>query len=139
MSEVQPEAGAGRIAHHLDGLRAGEIRITRCTTCGRAQFPPRAACPGCHAPGTFAWERASGRASVWSFCVFHKAYLPPPAPQPPYTVAVVELAEGPRLITNIVDADPRDLRIGDPVEPVFGPDGAAEVRFRPARIAPPDR
>ncbi|WP_225440251.1 Zn-ribbon domain-containing OB-fold protein [Amycolatopsis eburnea] len=133
MSTVNGEPGAERVRHHLDGLREREIRIIRCAACGRAQFPPRSACPSCHAPGPFAWERASGQATIWSFCVFHKAYLPPPAPQPPYTVAVVELAEGPRLVTNIVDADPHTLRIGDALEPVFGPGGAPEVRFRPRR------
>jgi uncharacterized OB-fold protein len=122
---------SARLEDHLDGLRRGELRITRCRACGRAQFPPRSVCPGCHAAGPSGWETASGRAMIWSFCVFHKAYLPPPAPQPPYTVAVVELAEGPRLVTNIVDADPATLRVGQAVLAVFGLAGAAEVRFRP--------
>jgi uncharacterized OB-fold protein len=120
-----------RFDPYLDGLRGGELRITRCGTCQLAQFPPRALCPGCSAPGPGEWEAVSGRGRIWTFCVFHKAYLPEPAPQPPYTVAVVELEEGPKLITNIVDADPAELRVGAAVEPVFGPDGAAEVRFRP--------
>ncbi|MGW6791571.1 Zn-ribbon domain-containing OB-fold protein [Streptomyces chartreusis] len=136
MNTVTPEPVSARLRHYLAGLSEGEIRITRCTACGRTQLPPRSACPGCHVPGLFTWERASGRATVWSFCVFHKAYLPPPAPQPPYTVAVVELAEGPRLVTNLVDAEPHTLRVGEPVVPVFGPDGAAEVRFRPERVHP---
>ncbi|MEU4895124.1 OB-fold domain-containing protein [Streptomyces sp. NPDC044780] len=63
----------------------------------------------------------------------HTAYLPEPAPQPPYTVAVAQLAEGPELTTNIVGAEPAELSIGMPVEPVFGPDDAAEVRLRPVR------
>jgi uncharacterized OB-fold protein len=127
------EPTTARLERHLHGLRRGELRITRCCACGRAQFPPRSVCPGCHTAGPFIWETASGRATIWSFCVFHKAYLPPPAPQPPYTVAVVELVEGPRLDTNVVDADPTTLRVGEAVLPVCGPGGPAEVRFRPER------
>lgn len=134
MTTVLPEPLSARIRYHLEGLRAGEIRITRCSVCRRAQLPPRSSCPECHTGGPFTWERAGGRATIWSFCVFHKAYLPPPAPQPPYTVAVVELVEGPRMVTNIVDVDPHTLRIGDSVDPVFGPDGAPEVRFRPVTL-----
>lgn len=127
---VHPASGAARLEHYLAGLSEGRILVSRCTACARAQLPPRSACPACHAVDSFTWECSLGAATIWSFCVFHKAYLPPPAPKPPYTVAVVELAEGPKLVTNIVDADPAALRVGDHVEPVFGPGDVPEVRFR---------
>ncbi|MHA4854518.1 Zn-ribbon domain-containing OB-fold protein [Rhodococcus sp. MSC1_016] len=133
VSDAAEVPTTARLASYLDGLREGQLRITRCTVCGLAQFPPRTVCPDCSATASGAWEVASGHGRVWSFCVFHKAYLPEPAPQPPYTVAVVQLDEGPKLITNIVAAEPAELSVGMPVEPVFGLGGAAEVRFRPVR------
>lgn len=121
---------------YFEGLAAGELRTTRCTACGTAQFPPRRACPQCGAVGAERWVTTSGRGTVWSFCVFHKAYLPPPAPQPPYTVAVVLLDEGSKLITNIVDAD--EIRIGIPVRAVYSADdGEPRVRFRPEQHTDP--
>ncbi|WP_103380678.1 Zn-ribbon domain-containing OB-fold protein [Pseudonocardia dioxanivorans] len=118
------------LSHYIAGLAAGELRITRCTVCGTTQFPPRRVCPQCSTADSAEWITAGGAGTVWSYCVFHKAYMPAPAPQPPYTVAVVELDEGTRLITNIVET--AEVRIGMPVRAVFGSeDGEPRVRFRP--------
>lgn len=124
---------ADRLAEYHAGLARGELRVTRCDECGRAEFPPRAVCPQCSVPGPASWVTASGQGHVWSFATFHKRYLPEPAPQPPYNVAVVQLVEGPRLITNIVSADPASIRVGMPVEAVIETQqGTAAVRFRPS-------
>lgn len=124
---------ADRLAEYHAGLARDELRVTRCDECGRTEFPPRAVCPNCSAPGPASWITSSGRGHVWSSVTFHKRYLPEPAPQPPYNVAVVQLAEGPRLITNIVSADRTDIRVGMPVEAVFEThEGSAAVRFRPS-------
>lgn len=129
-SPVPPAAGL--LDAYQEGLARGELRVMRCSSCGTAQFPPRAVCPACATPGAGEWVTASGRGEVWSFGVFHKAYLPEPAPQPPYNVAVVQLDEGPKLITNIVSVPQSEIRVGMAVEAVFGTqDGAATVRFRP--------
>ncbi len=118
------------LAPYTDGLAAGELRTSRCTACGTVQFPPRRICPQCAGVDTGEWITTSGRGTVWSFCVFHKAYLPQPAPQPPYTVAVVQLDEGSKLITNVVDTD--DVHIGMRVRAVYSTeDGEPRVRFRP--------
>jgi uncharacterized OB-fold protein len=120
------------LAPYTTGLAAGELRTTRCTACGTTQFPPRRVCPQCAAVDTGEWITTSGRGVVWSFCVFHKAYLPPPAPQPPYTVAVVQLDEGSKLITNVIDTD--EVKIGMRVQAVYATeDGEPRVRFRPER------
>ncbi|GAA1848971.1 OB-fold domain-containing protein [Pseudonocardia ailaonensis] len=130
-SDPRSPTPTAALAPYTEGLAAGELRTTRCSACGTVQFPPRTACPHCSRIGTGEWVTASGRGTVWSFCVFHKAYLPPPAPQPPYTVAVVRLDEGSKLVTTVIDTD--DLRIGMAVEAVFSDDdGEPRVRFRPA-------
>ncbi len=73
----------------------------RCSVCANAWLPPRDECPRCLAD-QWSWEQASGRATVVSWVVYHTAYHPFFADKLPYTVAVVELQEGPRLISNLV-------------------------------------
>lgn len=128
---------AQRLEPHREGLRRGELRITRCTACGRAQFPPRAVCPGCAAVGRWEWATASGRARLWSFAVFHKAYLPPPAPQPPYAVAVVRLEEGASVISSVVGVPLEALRVDMPLVAVLPRDDDDLLRFRPAEPTDP--
>jgi len=89
----------------------GELLVKRCDGCGRAFHYPRDRCPLCHCAQT-RWTQASGRGAIHSFTVLRRA------PEP-YCVASVELAEGPRLLTNIVDCNFDDLRCGMPVEVAF--------------------
>jgi uncharacterized OB-fold protein len=90
-------------------------------------------CPGCAAVGSAEWFTTTGRGRVWSYVVFHKAYLPEPAPQPPYQVAVVQLDEGPKLISNIVSADDAGIQVGMAVEAVVEKTTeTAVVKFRPS-------
>lgn len=80
------------------------------------------------------WEQASGRATLYTYSTVFLNDLPPFAERLPYIAAVVELEEGPRVMTNLVDCDPADLRVGLPVEVAFReltPDVTAPV-FRPA-------
>ena len=83
-----------------DGCAAGELRIQRCTDCGRPYFYPRPVCPACGSRRV-EWFTASGEATLHSYVISHR-----PAPgfdnDVPYAIAVVELAEGPRMMTNIV-------------------------------------
>lgn len=116
-----------------DGLREGEIRLQRCDECRRVQFYPR---PHCRYCGSLAltWEALSGEASVYSYTVIHRAPFAAFADDVPYALAVVELAEGPRLLTNIVTDDPGSVAIGMALAPVFDPlsDDVTLLRFRPA-------
>jgi uncharacterized OB-fold protein len=98
---------------HVEGLRAGELRVARCGACGVPALPPPRICPRCGARDAADWFTASGRGTVWSVAVFHKTYLPEhPAP---YPVAVVELAEGPRLVATLTGLSSGELRVGQAV------------------------
>lgn len=115
-----------------DGAAAGELRIQRCLDCGRPFFYPRTLCPNCGSEHV-EWFTASGRATLYSYVINHR-----PArgfeDEGPYAIAVVQLAEGPRMMTNIVGAEADGLAVGLPVEVVFHDtgEGAALPRFRPA-------
>ena len=113
---------------YWDGLREGRLRVQRCG-CGHAWLPARRECPSCLRDGA-RWEDCSGRGSVLSWVVYHTAYHEAFAARLPYNVALVELEEGPRLITNIVDAN--DALRGDApvVLCVEREEGQALARFR---------
>lgn len=85
---------------YWDGLREGRLLFQRCG-CGHAWLPARRHCPACLKPEP-AWEPASGVGTLLSWVVYHTAYHPAFADRLPYNVALVELDEGPRLLTNIV-------------------------------------
>jgi len=89
-------------APYWRALDEGRLDFQRCGACGHAWLPPRGECPRCLARQA-KWETASGRARLLSWVVYHHGYHPYFAARLPYNVAVVELAEGPRLISNIVE------------------------------------
>jgi len=115
-----------------EGTAAGELRIQRCTNCGRLRFPPRPMCPYCNSLA-YEWAPMSGRGRIWSFVVPHPPLLPAFAELAPYNVVLVELDEDPtiRLVGNLLDGpdgainevDPSTIRIGEPVQVVFQPAG----------------
>jgi uncharacterized OB-fold protein len=121
--------------HFWDGTRAGEIRLQRCADCTKAYFPPRPFCPNCGSRQVEVFP-ASGRARLYSYVIHHR---PVPGFTPPYAIAVVELEEGPRMMTNIVDCPqtPEALVLDMPLEPVFAPmdDTITLPLFRPAKDA----
>lgn len=96
-------------------LRNGELRIQRCTSCDRLQHPPRVLCPGCGSADR-EWALMSGRGTVYSFVVTHQAIHPSFEGHLPYVTALVELDEGPRLATNLLDIPIGEVEIGIPVE-----------------------
>jgi len=85
--------------HFWDGTKAGELRLQRCDACANAYFPPRPFCPAC-ASRKVSVFKASGKAKLYSYVIHHR---PVPGFTPPYAIAVVELDEGPRMMSNIVD------------------------------------
>jgi len=98
--------GAGR------GIgREEALLLVRCATCGEAHYYPRPFCPRCGGD-TVSWEEASGAATLYTWSVVHQNDLPPFNERVPYVAAVVDLAEGPRMMTNVVDCDVGDLRVG---------------------------
>ncbi|MBS1881399.1 MAG: OB-fold domain-containing protein [Actinobacteria bacterium] len=85
---------------YREALAVGALAYQRCA-CGHAWLPPRSHCPRCL--GTeIGWRRAEGGATLVSWVVYHRAFDPALEPWLPYNVALVELDEGPRLITNVV-------------------------------------
>ncbi|KOV99238.1 nucleic-acid-binding protein containing a Zn-ribbon [Streptomyces sp. NRRL B-1140] len=113
---------------YWDAAAEGRLLIRRCGACGRAHHYPREFCPHCWSEDV-TWETASGRATLYTWSVVHRNDLPPFKDRAPYVAAVVELAEGPRMMTEIVGA-------GEPLGPLAG-EGAGlsagaelEVAFR---------
>lgn len=84
--------------HFWEGTRQGELRLQRCQSCDHAYFPPRPFCPKC-ASRQVNVIKATGRATLHSYVISHR---PAPGLTPPYSIAVVALEEGPRMMTNIV-------------------------------------
>ena len=103
--------------HFWEGTRAGELRLQRCADCGGAYFPPRPFCPSCGSADVAVF-RASGRATLYSYVIHHR---PAPGFVPPYSIAVVQLEEGPRMMTNIVHIaqTPEALQLDMALEVVF--------------------
>jgi uncharacterized OB-fold protein len=119
--------------HFWDGTRAHEIRLQRCDACAHAYFPPRPFCPACGNRKVSVFK-ASGRAWLYSYVIHHR---PAPGFTPPYAIAVVQLEEGPRMMTNIVDcpATPEALQLDMALEPAFEKmdDEITLPLFRPAQ------
>ena len=116
-----------------EALARHELYFQRCRDCGTKRFYPRAVCPTCLSSAT-EWVRASGRGSVYSFSVTHQNQAPGFREELPYVLAIVELEEGVRLMTNVVACAPDTVRIGMAVEVVFD-DVTPEItlaKFRPA-------
>lgn len=107
---------------------AGEGRfvVPTCSACGRAHWYPRAICPFCGS-AKIEWRNASGRGAIYTFSVMRRA-------KEPYAIAYVTLAEGPTMLTNIVDCDFDALAIGRPVSIVFQEteNGPPVPMFKPA-------
>jgi uncharacterized OB-fold protein len=101
-----------------DAARRGEFLIQECRSCGFRQLPPAACCNRCLSRD-LGWTRASGRGTVYSYAVYHRAFHPAFADMVPYVVADIELEEGVFYLSNVVGCAPEDVYIGMPVEVAF--------------------
>ncbi len=104
-------------APYWAAARERRLVVQRCE-CGRLAHPPVARCPRCHG-GRFTWPQMSGRGTVYAFTVVHHSVHPATAGAIPYVIVLVELAEGPRILTNLRDYNAEDLRVGLPVQVIF--------------------
>ena len=104
---------------YWEALKRHELSLQRCRACGRYYFYPRSNCPHCLS-GEVEWQRVSGRGTLHTFTIVHRGLRGFPI-APTYVLAVVELEEGPHLMTNLVGCphDPAKIRIGAAVEVVF--------------------
>ena len=105
-------------APYWDAAREGRLVVQQCRACHQVWHPPLPRCPHCHATD-LGWRQVSGDGTIYSYTVVrhptHYAF----AEKIPYVLAIVELAEGPRLVTAITGAAPEEVRGGQPVRVVF--------------------
>jgi uncharacterized OB-fold protein len=118
---------------YWQGCKQGELWLPYCLTCDAAYWYPRPFCPRCFSHDV-EWRRASGRGTLYSFAIQYRPQGP--GFEPPYVTAIVQLEEGPRMLTNLVDVepDPEHVRCDMPLEVVFEDisDEIALPKFRPA-------
>ena len=119
---------------YWDGLKDERLLLQHCRACGHKQVYQQAICRRCGAE-ELVHEQASGRGTVHSFSVVHRAPGPAFKQDTPYAVLLVELDEGPRMISSLTQADPMSVDFGNPVELVCErlEDGTVLPRFRPVR------
>lgn len=121
-------------APYWDGAAAGELRIQRCTSCTEYYFYPRPFCPRCGSTDV-EWRVTSGRAILVSYVINHR---PVPPSDEPLIIALVQLEEGPRMMTNIVGVDPlpENLPLDLPLRVTFEQRGDHAIpMFTPAEVA----
>ncbi len=115
------------------GAKDHTLLIQRCQSCGEHVFYPREVCPQCLS-SALEWVKASGRGTVYSFTVVRQAAHPGFRGDVPYVLAIIELEEGPRMTSNLVDCKIDDVKVDMPVTAVFDdvtPE-ATLVKFKPA-------
>lgn len=117
---------------YWEGLRRHELLMPRCAACAHRWFPPTHLCPQCRS-GSVEWQRVSGRGKVHTFVNFHRNYHKGFADERPYCVAVIELEEGPRMLSNVIGIAPDKVACDMAVEVVFEDitDSATLPKFRP--------
>lgn len=103
-----------------DALKRGELVIQECASCHALHHPPRAMCAECGSL-EHGWRRASGKGTVYSYIVTHQAIHPAFQGHTPFATVMVQLEEGPRLTSNLVDVPYDEIGIGMPVQVVFEP------------------
>jgi uncharacterized protein len=118
---------------YWESARAGRLVTQRCRSCGRIWHPPLPACPHCHSTD-IGWREVCGSGTVYTYTVVRHATHAALADRIPYVVAIVELAEGPRLVTGITGCAPDDVRVGMAVRACFREvaDGVTLPYFEPA-------
>jgi uncharacterized protein len=125
---IDPES-----APYWSALKERRLVLKRCRDCGRHHFYPRALCPHCHSDA-LVWSDARGTGTIYSYTVARRPAGPAFKPDVPYVIAVVDLDEGARMMTNVVTDDVDSIRIGQRVCVAF--DAVTEEvtlpRFKPA-------
>lgn len=117
-------------APYWEGARNGKLLIRRCRRCTALHFMPRHLCPKCWSDD-LEWVQASGRGTVHSFTIIRRAPAAAFAPRVPYVVALIDLEEGLRMLSNVVGETALETRIGDAVRLCFEDrgDGAKLPQF----------
>ena len=119
-------------APYWEGIASGELRYQRCGACDASIFYPRSICPACGTPEP-QWQVSAGDGVVHACSVIHRA-PPAHADEVPYVVALIDLAEGFRMMSRVVDCDPETVAVGQAVRVVYreDSDGKMAPYFAPA-------
>ena len=136
IAQPQKAEDAARLAAQrafFAAAKAHQLVVQRCAGCGLLRFPPRELCSRCWSRDA-EWVPVSGRGEVFSFYWMHQVYHPGFAAEVPYAVVIVQLAEGAKMVSNLVGVPPHDIRIGMPVRVVFEEisDDVTLPKFAPA-------
>lgn len=120
---------------YWEKAQAHELWLRRCVGCAKAYFYPRDLCPGC-GDRNVEWMQASGRGTLHTFAIVHRAPLPAFRDSVPFVVAMVDLEEGPRIPTNLVgvEPDPANIKVGMAVQVDFA-DVTEEITLPVFRLA----
>lgn len=116
---------------YWQGLKERRVTFLTCTSCDRTRVYTFRKCAHCGSEQS-TWKELSGTGEIWSLGRFHQVYFEGFRDEVPYTVVIVQLDDGPRVYSNIVESDPATVRIGARVEPVFDPatDDVTLLKFR---------
>ena len=116
-----------------EATRRRELHLQRCGDCRNVWYPAGTNCPKCLSTN-FEWSAMSGRGTVWSFIVYHHCWHRGFEKEIPYNVAMIQLEEGPIVITNIVNVQNDSIKVGMSVKVVFEPatEQVTLFKFTPA-------
>jgi uncharacterized OB-fold protein len=105
---------------YWEGLKEHKLMLPKCDDCGKAHFYPRVICPHCHSRN-ISWMQASGKGKLYSFEIAYRSLNRAFKVELPVVLAMVELEEGPRLMSNLIniEPDPAVIKCDMPVEVVF--------------------
>lgn len=130
MSQLSP-VDDPLVGPHFAAAAEGRLAVQRCDSCTALRWPPLAGCPECRHNET-TWVDVEPTGTIWSFVVYHRAFSAAVKDQVPYTVAMVQLDEGPYIVGRLIDGDVPP-KVGDRVNAEFGEDaGVPVVRWRVA-------
>lgn len=117
-----------------DATRERQLVVQRCKSCNKAIHYPRAICPHCHAE-ELEFTSASGRGEVYAFSVMHRPGNPTMKDKIPYVVALIDIDEGVRLMSNVVGCEPGEVQVGMQVQVTWEElsDGRALPLFEPVK------
>ena len=120
-------------AQYWDYCQKHELRMQKCTGCGYIRFPVSIVCPKCHSMEA-EWTQLSGQGKVYSYVIYQMAYHPSYKEDIPYAVAIIQLAEEPRMESNITNCKLEDIKIDMPVEVYFDDvtENISLPKFKPA-------
>jgi uncharacterized protein len=118
---------------YFEGTALGELRVRHCARCGARFRFAHEWCPECWNLD-IGWEKVSGRGIVSNFSVIHQAPYPAFDDMAPYVLALIQLTEGVRMMSNVIGCDPGDVHVGMPVSVTFEKrEGIALPMFKPDR------